>query len=208
MYIISKTVLFFFFSYSLTQKFLPDLSRITLPNFLFLGVSNIFFRRARAPALCPTPKLEDQGSVFMSLQQRNGPVLYPGGRGVPFSLPSATRRTTVEVFEPLPRGVGCIYIMQPLLRRGPQTTTEELCSLRGPSNSHLKQQQKNCWERCFLCGPCQGCITRSSSDCESALLRWFSTEEQEVAVRWHRAWESGEQKLSLETAVGRVESYL
>jgi hypothetical protein len=39
----------------------------------------------------------------------------------------------------------------------------------------------NCWERCFLCGPCRGYITRRSCDYER-VLRWH-LEEQEVCVR-------------------------
>jgi hypothetical protein len=49
------------------------------------------------------------------------------------------------------------------------------------------QQQKNCWERCFLCGPCRGYITRSSCDYDRVLRRQL--EEYEVGVRCPPAWE-------------------
>jgi hypothetical protein len=40
--------------------------------------------------------------------------------------------------------------------------TEKRLSLHSPHDSRVTQQQKSCWERCFLCSPCQSVISRTS----------------------------------------------
>jgi hypothetical protein len=36
--------------------------------------------------------------------------------------------------------------------------------LRSPCDRYETQQPKNCWEMCFLCGPCRGFISRASTE--------------------------------------------
>jgi hypothetical protein len=54
-------------------------------------------------------------------------------------------------------------------------------SLCSPCDSYVMQQQKDCWDRYFLCGPCWGYITRRSCNYEK-VLRW-QWEEWEVGLR-------------------------
>jgi hypothetical protein len=94
---------------------------------------------------------------------------------------------------------------RPLINSSTQTTTEDWRSLRGPSYSHVKQQQKNYLERCFLCGPCRGYITVSSCDYERESLEVVQWRRIEVGAIWTPARES-KVRLSLEAAVTRLTS--
>jgi hypothetical protein len=49
--------------------------------------------------------------------------------------------------------------------------TGKRCSLHSLCGSYMTQQKKNCWERCYLCGPCRGYLTRNSCDYKR-VLRW------------------------------------
>jgi hypothetical protein len=92
-----------------------------------------------------SPNLEGQVPVFTS--PRNW---------VPFSLPPTTRRTTVEVFEPvstwgqIPESwiSGAITSGQTAGKSSPP-----ILSLSLLGNGSVRMQQKNCCPRRFLCGP-------------------------------------------------------
>jgi hypothetical protein len=49
--------------------------------------------------------------------------------------------------------------------------TGKQCSLCSPCDSYVMQQQKNCWERCILCGQCWGYMRRSTCDYNRILRR-------------------------------------
>jgi hypothetical protein len=95
------------------------------------------------------------------------------------SMPWVGFETTNPVFEraktaqPLWLAVACIPVaiqwlckQRPLLgnrfpRRNEVTAR---CSLRGPWDSCVMKLQENCWNRCFLCGPCRCVISRTSPE--------------------------------------------
>jgi hypothetical protein len=54
-------------------------------------------------------------------------------------------------------------------------------SLRGPCDIYVKQQQKNCWERCFPCRPCRGILSRTSQQ-QSPASKDLNTETEEATV--------------------------
>jgi hypothetical protein len=36
-------------------------------------------------------------------------------------------------------------------------------------NACALNKRRNCWQRCFLCDPCRGCITRTPTACDSKI---------------------------------------